>query len=201
MSDRGARTSRGLPGPKLQPSVARAGKGVPRGTRCCGLLAGLRVRHFKGTGVCSPTLQAWALWESCPPRRPGIRAVVPAFLLPWAWRPAPPWREACLSGLAPGRARHTETPLCTPHRATWKVNGSAVLGGRTTGHPGWEARVSEPRPAGRSRLCRGMGPGSLGSLAGAAVTPGPVPSRSCPSPTVAQRPREVCSWGRPCSPS
>lgn len=33
------------------------------------------------------------------------------------------------SGLALSRTQPTETPLCTPHRPTWKMNGSSTLRG------------------------------------------------------------------------
>lgn len=187
----------GQPGASRGQSSSRVLPG--RGRGCLGVRAAAAYSLASGDG--GVLSKPGHLGSPAPPdgQGPGLWHRPFSSLGPGA--PPPPWREACLSGLAPGRARHTETPLCTPHRATGKMNGSAVLGGRTTGRPGWEARVSELRPAGRSRLCRGMGPGSLGSLGGAVATPGPVPSRSCPSPTVARRPREVCSWGRPCSPS
>lgn len=193
LSDRGARTARGQSSSRVLPG---------RGRGCLGVHAAAAYSLASGDGGVLSHSPSPGTLGVLPPKTARDQGCGTGLSPPLGPAPRPPpWREACLSGLAPGRARHTETPLCTPHRATWKMNGSAVLGGRTTGHPGWEARVSELRPAGRSRLCRGMGPGSLGSLGGAAATPGPVPSRSCPSPTVARRPQEVCSSGRPCSPS
>lgn len=59
------------------------------------------------------------------------------------------------SGLALGRAQPTETPLCTPHRSTWKASGSGVLRGPTSGRHRVGGEGSEPGPGverPRSRL-------------------------------------------------
>lgn len=97
----------GQPGAKAPAACCLGGAGG-----ALGYMLRRLTRWPQGMGVCSPTLQARALWESCPPRRPGIRAVVPAFLLPWARRPAPPLagKPACLAWHPAGLG--TQRPHC-----------------------------------------------------------------------------------------
>ena len=126
------------PGPALRPHAALAAAAVthwPPG----------EALQRDGVGGGSPTPkpgQTWAGKFLPPQARPWIRARVPAFflLLAWCYPPPPPWREACLSGLAPRLTRPTETPLCASCRPTGKLNGSAVLAGPSSGRLGPEAR-------------------------------------------------------------
>lgn len=95
--------------------------------------------------------------------RPLIR--VPALSLPWGLLPPALAGSLPQSGLAISRAQPTETLLCTPHRSTWKMNGSGVLRGPTSGqHSIGGEGPEQGRAPSQVQVWRGTGPDSLCSL-------------------------------------
>lgn len=140
-------------------------KGGALGYRLLHPLIDIRMRHREqsDSAVCPPIPKPGLLGN---PANPSQATDQGAGLVS-ALGPAPPPLAGSLpqSGLAISRAQPTETLLCTPHRSTWKMNGSGVLRGPTSGqHSIGGEGPEQGRAPSQVQVWRGTGPDSLCSL-------------------------------------